>query len=571
MADGPRLAGLIRCPAPISCLQCRKRKVKCRNSGDPMSRSPCTRCSLKNLPCEYAGFETSETSKSAYAAIPASKSQSEAFLIYTPHERNTSKTAEYSSTPNGLCSLDSASIEERTTALYDPKDAAEWLESNWDSACCISIRAQITNLLPCMLSAEESALVIFGVVENTEIAYVAQSLANASGFSVIVRPTDHDPALTLLPPDPPDFNTNNNQRDGHQSSNDNRSHSWDGAGFSTSGQTPGENEDDEGNYDHVVPQIRYDPRFGDGAGGGDGGDGGQPPTTDDQWESPLHRTRVKLDLQADDARRYAVILGCSFQFKINRNVNLTRPLSQPEVISLFDITIETRPHETQVDRSYANFGFIAHRAASIAERTFLHRGFEQPDEIYQRGNHQESQQEVKASFGFSQGRPFLTSSFPYNRHNNLTMEATDNKVLPKCRVDYEPGDDWDHEGKSFSSYNIAYQPQEAPFRQNSEPIQVRVGMGINLSPPVSEMSLPRISFIARKQVLIWVSDSTSKAKIRGVLVLLTNYLDNIRTPKALCISEQQLVKLAKSSYQFQRQSVQLQYRCHSAKANCPRH
>ncbi|KAK7028603.1 hypothetical protein R3P38DRAFT_3518768 [Favolaschia claudopus] len=358
-----------------------------------------------------------------------------------------------------------------------------------------------------MLSAEESALAIFGVVENTDIAYTVQSLANSSGFSVIVRPTDHDPAPTLLSPDPPNFNTHNNPRDGeYNSSDNNRSHSWDEEdGFTPSGQNQGITKMVKETT--IMLQLKTATL---GAGGGDGGDGGCPPTTDDQWESPLHRTRVKLDLQVDDLRRYAVILGCSFKFKINRDTDipidladLTRPLSQPEVISLFDITIETRPRETQVDRSYANFGFIAHRAASIVERTFLHRGFEQPDKIYKHGKQRETQQGVKASFGFSQGSPLLTSSFSYNWNNNLTMEATDNKA---GRVDYEPGDEWDNGGRSFSSYNIAYQPQDALFRQNSEPIQ--------------------------------------------------NYLDNIRTPKALCISEQQLIKLAKSSYQFQPQEDQ---------------
>jgi hypothetical protein len=47
---------------------------------------------------------------------------------------------------------------------------------------------------------------------------------------------------------------------------------------------------------------------------------------------------------------------------------MTRPLSQPEVIALVDFKIETRPHETQVDRSYACIGFLAHRRRSIIER-----------------------------------------------------------------------------------------------------------------------------------------------------------------------------------------------------------
>jgi hypothetical protein len=63
------------------------------------------------------------------------------------------------------------------------------------------------------------------------------------------------------------------------------------------------------------------------------------------------------------------------QFTINRETeipidldDMTRPLSQPEVAALVDFEIETRPRETQLDRSYASIGFVAHRTESINKR-----------------------------------------------------------------------------------------------------------------------------------------------------------------------------------------------------------
>jgi hypothetical protein len=63
------------------------------------------------------------------------------------------------------------------------------------------------------------------------------------------------------------------------------------------------------------------------------------------------------------------------QFKIIQDTekpidleNLNLPLSRPEVIALLDYEIENRPRETQVDRSYATIGFVAHREDSIARR-----------------------------------------------------------------------------------------------------------------------------------------------------------------------------------------------------------
>jgi hypothetical protein len=48
--------------------------------------------------------------------------------------------------------------------------------------------------------------------------------------------------------------------------------------------------------------------------------------------------------------------------------NMSPPLSRPEIIALVDFEIETRPRETQVDRSYASIGFVVHRKESIIQR-----------------------------------------------------------------------------------------------------------------------------------------------------------------------------------------------------------
>ncbi|KAJ7681971.1 hypothetical protein DFH06DRAFT_284889 [Mycena polygramma] len=53
----------------------------------------------------------------------------------------------------------------------------------------------------------------------------------------------------------------------------------------------------------------------------------------------------------------------------------------------------------------------------------------------------------------------------------------------------------------------------------------------------SKMPLPQISFTKRSQVLVWVSDPMSKARIRGIMVMISSYLDNITTEEALEIYE----------------------------------
>jgi hypothetical protein len=55
-------------------------------------------------------------------------------------------------------------------------------------------------------------------------------------------------------------------------------------------------------------------------------------------------------------------------------------------------------------------------------------------------------------------------------------------------VDYETGDEWDEDNKSYSSYNIVYQVQDIRLdteRREFHPLEVKVGMGINLRPAAS--------------------------------------------------------------------------------------
>ncbi|KAJ7092537.1 hypothetical protein C8R43DRAFT_1049898 [Mycena crocata] len=311
-------------------------------------------------------------------------------------------------------------------------------------------------------------------------------------------------------------------------------------------------EDSGGEFERMeicdTPTDHGGPRHGD-RGGGDGGDGGGGPTeTEDQWESQLHRTRIKLRLKVNATDTYPISIGYNFKFTINREPelridlsNMAQPLSQPEVIALVDLKIETRPRETRVDRSYASIGFVAHRQESIMDREFLHRGFDAPDQIYKHGQQRQIQKGVKAVLGFSSGSPLATAALSYDRTHGSVLEATDNKVMPRCRVEHEIGDEWDEDRRSYTSYNITYQSQDRRLddhREEFRPLEVKVGMGINLRPSGSEAPLPPISFVNRNQLLLWVSDPTSKAKIRGIVVLTSSYLDNIKTEEKLSVYEQ---------------------------------
>jgi hypothetical protein len=273
-----------------------------------------------------------------------------------------------------------------------------------------------------MLSPAEPALAIFGNFEDPIIVNMADSLADLSGFPVVIRPSSDNPALTLLCVQffIPHLILRSSRRSretdpqngfiqfGRAASNDEetRSDGDDEANTFGNENTPGDSgdggqRDDDlnraGSDNHglnVVDEYKRHCGYKGGQEAGDGdGDGGGPTSMDDKWESQLHRTRVKLRLKLNAFHTYAVTIGYTFkvkcifksvpvlssdkflQFTINRETeipidfkDITRPLSQPEVIAFVDFKIETRPRETQVDRSYASIGFVAHRRKSIIDR-----------------------------------------------------------------------------------------------------------------------------------------------------------------------------------------------------------
>ncbi|KAJ7182423.1 hypothetical protein C8R43DRAFT_5507 [Mycena crocata] len=453
-------------------------------------------------------------------------------------------------------------------SIHEPSKAALWIEEHWNDPLLVSIRnSGHGGPLALMLFPTTPALAMFGPPQNLFIVNAAESLAQSSGFPVLIRPSGENPTATLLTQHADAANIP--RPTGHVGGDTpNNADGSDGTDIepesfrddTASGDlVEGEQRDRDPGYEgfnqdteqmgtfHAHP-YHGRPRQGD-SGGGDGGDGGGGPTgTHDKWESHLHRTRLKLRLKANSTDTYPINIGYSFKFTINRETelpidlqNMARPLSQPEVMALVDFKIETRRHETQVDRSYANIGFVAHRQESIMDREFLNRGFEAPDQIYKLGQQRQIQKGIKAVLGFSSGSPLATAALSYDRSHGSTLEATDSKVMPRCRVDYEIGDEWDEEKQSYTSYNLAYQPQDIRLdhqRQEARPLEVKVGMGINLRPSGTEAPIPPISFVNRNQFLIWVSDPTTKAKIRGIVVVTSSFLGDIQTEKRLSVYEQ---------------------------------
>jgi hypothetical protein len=106
---------------------------------------------------------------------------------FTTNDLTSSQTS--LSTRNISCSM----------SVHEPGDAVSWVEDNWDSDLLTSIRnSNCGGPLPWMLSPEEPSLAIFGCYRNPTVVDMAQSLAELSGFPIVIRPSGDNPALTLM-------------------------------------------------------------------------------------------------------------------------------------------------------------------------------------------------------------------------------------------------------------------------------------------------------------------------------------------------------------------------------------
>ncbi|KAJ7857901.1 hypothetical protein B0H13DRAFT_1902087 [Mycena leptocephala] len=401
------------------------------------------------------------------------------FAICSPHDEKREPETQYVSfTAKDLTySQANLGVGGCLISIHEPAEAALWIEDNWDDRLLTFIRhSGCSGPFAWMLSPAEPALAIFGNFEDPIIVNMADSLADLSGFPVVIRPSSDNPALTLLSreTDP----QNGFIQFGRAASNDEetRSDGDDEANTFGNENTPGDSGDggqrdddlDRAGPDNhglnVVDEYKRRCGYKGGQEAGDGdGDGGGPTSMDDKWESQLHRTRVKLRLKLNAVHTYAVTIGYTFKLTINRETeipidrkDITRPLSQPEVIAFVDFKIETRPRETQVDRSYATC-----IEGLISQTNFTNTG-----------NTSKFSGELKLLLDFPKEVRWQLQLCPIIR----TMMPYWKSLTAKCRVDYETGDEWDEGNKSYSSYNIAYQPQGMHLdakRSEFYPLEVR--------------------------------------------------------------------------------------------------
>ncbi|KAJ6615597.1 hypothetical protein B0H10DRAFT_2435354, partial [Mycena sp. CBHHK59/15] len=423
-------------------------------------------------------------------------------------------------------------------SIHSPDAASAWLDAHFNDSLLESMRSGgIGGPIAVMLSPDEPALAIFGNLLDEGVGTLAQLLSEASNFTVIARPIMDDPIPKFIKA------TAEQARP-------------------RSGHLPAKRPDDSG--DPVVEHrqggnnaetgTRKAVRIRGGVGseedltGGKKRKGGRARPMP-EWDGDYHSTMVDLMLQMGQNTTYNVRIRTSIQFKTQSRVPRAgeswRP--RPEVISSVLLELKLKRNETMLDHSHSSIGFLVHRADSIFKCDFVDCGNGPPDVKQKHTRQKASQEMLGVTVGLDGGKPTMSANASFTRGASETLESADEKPIPKCDMRWDVGTPWQGPEKDYDCYDVSWWPASDRHGIANE-MRVDFGLAMNIvSNKLYTPGLPQISSILRNQIMVWVSDPTSPAKGRGILVLTSLYIPNIQTNDALTIHEKISADLANHS------------------------
>ncbi|KAF8185839.1 hypothetical protein K438DRAFT_1836409 [Mycena galopus ATCC 62051] len=462
-------------------------------------------------------IEESVGAESNASPQDASDANISTFVIYAPNEISNGHA---SITPDDIQVIEKEFPDGGLVlSVHRPTQAEAWVEDHYDDNVFETARSSgFGGPIATMLSPGVAALVIFGSILDDWILSFARTLANVSGFAVMIRPVNDDPTPKFSEPD-----------DLHED----LLGTWSTPDFES--ENDGAADDDRVDFEEedgseTVPNPRNAKFEGPAWRLRGGGDGSDEDDISIPGMSKVHRAVVWLNLQQDEEPSRTLSVRTHTTFQLQSGYTKFEP--RPQVIGRIWLTVET-PAKILPDRSYSSLGFLAHRENSIVHREFMNS--ENPDQTLKTID----QTSTGLAVGLNAGYPAtVAATATYNRGAAKTVELADNKPIPKCHIIPDPGERWNKDGKSYISYDITTVPKEDPRSGIRHPLHAQFAMGINVYCPKANPKLPKISFVTRNQVIVWISDATMKSKVRGLLVLMTTFIPNIRTPEELFVQEQ---------------------------------
>ncbi|KAJ7503203.1 hypothetical protein B0H11DRAFT_1988244 [Mycena galericulata] len=296
----------------------------------------------------------------------------------------------------------------------------------------------------------------------------------------------------------------------------------------------------------------------------DPGDGGNDPaTSEDKWEdwfSAHHTSTMEIHLQGKNMHQ--VDISRQTQFKTYADERLpadpssewTKTRSQAQAHTRLNLWVN--PNRVILDRSYAVLGLQGHRPFSIIRHENLDCGFSEPTQTYKRVVAKNVQNTFGGTVGFTGVHPLPTVKATYAHGQGTTdsLEAADSKPPPPYDIRSSPGESYLAEAdKSYKSWNYSYVPRGNfkfdPDTENQlQPLpDTEFAYGVNFNRYNTEKELeppPQVSYINRNEIFLWFVDPSLRSKMQGTVLLLSDYIKDIRTRSVLDTIDKCIIDLA---------------------------
>ncbi|KAJ7194001.1 hypothetical protein GGX14DRAFT_476736, partial [Mycena pura] len=267
------------------------------------------------------------------------------------------------------------------------------------------------------------------------------------------------------------------------------------------------------------------------------------------WKSSLHEFKVHLDIHPAAGLVYNISLYMQLRFTVqSRYQSKENPDLQPQIVSWTNFRAlprETRSIET--DRSYSNICFIVTGKEISDPRPLPCPGYLPPQQTRKTTGSTSKESGVSAKYVVPHSGEVTAYS---KRGYTESIEHQNDRVTPKCWVNYSPGKRFDDCHVFSDSYNVVYETEDDFSKKalNAKyPMEVEFSMGICVGDTnPNTRDIPPTAFLIRNQTYLWVTNSSLKAGGLGILALTSAYVPDIQTEDGHSFTEKQSVDLTRN-------------------------
>ncbi|KAF8144598.1 hypothetical protein K438DRAFT_2029094 [Mycena galopus ATCC 62051] len=268
-----------------------------------------------------------------------------------------------------------------------------------------------------------------------------------------------------------------------------------------------------------------------------------------EWKSDNHLSILTLELDCENDKLREVVIYTNIQFETRSQVDPGKGTTdrRPDVVSSVCLDIKMPRREIILGRSYSSIGFLVHRTDSIATCDSVPSGFKHPAAKHKRVNKNSVKKMVGCFAGLAAGMPTSKGGLGYTRGTAQASENADERPEPECDLQWDGGTWFKRPGKDYKSHNFSWRPASD---RDGVPYEMQVNFGLKLKIFPDKLyapDLPAISCILRHQIVLWIYDSRSSSKGRGILVVTSSYIPDIYKTDPLVIQHKMKAKLSPQS------------------------